>query len=179
MGAFPSRKEEEAAALEASEHFGFYEWAVRLVFTLAVMSLLFNGCELFVIWKTPALRRNTSMLLVAGTVCHHPPPNATANHHRQSPAPSNPICIDPSSLQPTNGLFHHRLSPRLRRALSHAHSLSLSLSPLFHHHHYHQRTSLRTPSLASSSTTQASVLWTSAFRSCASTSSGDRPSNVN
>lgn len=69
MGSFPSRDEEEAGALEASEHFSFYEWAVRTVFILAVMSFVFNGCELFVICKTPALRRNTSMLLVAGRQC--------------------------------------------------------------------------------------------------------------
>ena len=66
MGSFPSRGEEQAAIEEAAVHYDFYEWAFITISCITTAGLLFNIAELYVIFSTPTLRRNTTMLLVAG-----------------------------------------------------------------------------------------------------------------
>lgn len=67
MGSFPSRSEEQAAIEKAATHYAFYEWSSISFACLSIVGLAFNMSELYVISSTPALRRNTPMLLVAGT----------------------------------------------------------------------------------------------------------------
>ena len=73
MGSFLSRKEEDAAIAAAEEHYEFYAWGGIVVGALSAAAVVFNGGELYTIFATPALRRTTSMLLVAG-LCLPPVP---------------------------------------------------------------------------------------------------------
>ena len=66
MGSFPSRKEQQATIEEAAKHYEYYEWASITCACVSTAALLFSMAELYVIFTTTALRRNTTMILVAG-----------------------------------------------------------------------------------------------------------------
>eukprot|EP00619_Florenciella_sp_RCC1007_P007712 CAMPEP_0205918930 /NCGR_PEP_ID=MMETSP1325-20131115/10108_1 /ASSEMBLY_ACC=CAM_ASM_000708 /TAXON_ID=236786 /ORGANISM="Florenciella sp., Strain RCC1007" /LENGTH=73 /DNA_ID=CAMNT_0053286499 /DNA_START=142 /DNA_END=363 /DNA_ORIENTATION=+ len=68
MGSFPSKNEEQVAIEEAATHYDFYRWANITLASLTIAGVLLNGAVLYVIFATPVLRRNTAMLLVAGTL---------------------------------------------------------------------------------------------------------------